>query len=84
MVSLDQTILNRSRQQAVAPIQPSHISNEELQIIQHTLPSWLTEIEAKCASKWKVNVVFVKYETFSCLRYSWRNSACEKWIKTII
>ncbi|CAF1147249.1 unnamed protein product [Adineta steineri] len=49
-VSLDQTISNRSRQHPVVPIQPSHISNDELQFVQNTLPSWLTEIEAKCAT----------------------------------
>lgn len=43
----DQTAVNRLRQQ---PIQPSHVSPEELQFIQNTLPTWLTEIEAKCAN----------------------------------
>ena len=39
------TAISRNR----VPIQPSHISTEELQFIQNTLPTWLTEIEAKCA-----------------------------------
>ena len=43
----DQMTTNRTRQQS---IQPSHISSEELQFIQNTLPTWLTEVEAKCAS----------------------------------
>ncbi len=47
---IDQTITNRIRQQPSVPIQPSHISPEELQFIQNTLPTWLTEVEAKCAS----------------------------------
>ena len=49
--SIDQTTSIRPRQHSIVPIQPSHISNEELQFIQNTLPSWLTEIEAKCLSK---------------------------------
>ncbi|CAF4592979.1 unnamed protein product, partial [Rotaria magnacalcarata] len=32
------------------PIQPSHISPEELQFIQNSLPIWLTDVEAKCAN----------------------------------
>jgi hypothetical protein len=47
---IDQTITNRIRQQPSVPIQPSHISPEELQFIQNTLPTWLTEVEAKCAN----------------------------------
>ncbi|CAF3719635.1 unnamed protein product [Rotaria sordida] len=50
-VSFDQTTTsNRSRQNSIIPIQRSHLSNEELQFIQNTLPTWLTEIEAKCAN----------------------------------
>jgi hypothetical protein len=48
---IDQTASNRIRQHPVVPIQPSHISAEELQFIQNTLPTWLTEVEAKCSSK---------------------------------
>jgi len=51
---IDQTTTNRFRQHAVVPIQPSRISPDELQFIQNTLPTWLTEIEAKCASKYKI------------------------------
>ena len=39
----------RPRNQAIVPIHPSHISLEELQLIQNTLPTWLTEIEGQCA-----------------------------------
>ncbi|CAF1020451.1 unnamed protein product [Adineta ricciae] len=48
-VTLDQNTTSRSRQHSTVPIQPSHISSEELQFIQNTLPTWLTEVEAKCA-----------------------------------
>ncbi|CAF3297407.1 unnamed protein product [Rotaria socialis] len=48
--SFDQATLNRSRQHTTIPIQASHVSSEELQFIQNTLPAWLTEIEAKCAN----------------------------------
>ena len=44
---------NRVRSQSSVPIQPTHISPEELQFIQNTLPTWLTEVEAKCASKYR-------------------------------
>jgi len=40
--------INHSQQ---IPIQPPHISTEELHLIQNTLPTWLNEIEAKCSSK---------------------------------
>ena len=50
-ISLDSTTSNRPRQAPVMPIQISNISNDELQFIQNTLPTWLTEIEAKCTSK---------------------------------
>ncbi|CAF3727151.1 unnamed protein product [Rotaria sp. Silwood1] len=49
-VSFDQATSPRSRQHSVMPIQRSHLSNEEFQFIQNTLPTWLTEIEAKCAN----------------------------------
>jgi hypothetical protein len=52
---IDQTTTNRIRQQPSVPIQPSHISSEELQFIQNTLPTWLTEVEAKCASKHQIS-----------------------------
>ncbi len=55
-ISLDQTTTNRVRQHPTVPIQPSHISPEELQFIQNTLPTWLTEVEAKCASKENIPV----------------------------
>lgn len=45
------TTTNRVRSQSSVPIHPAHISPEELQFIQNTLPTWLTEVEAKCASK---------------------------------
>ncbi|CAF3634590.1 unnamed protein product [Rotaria sordida] len=48
--SPDQTTPNRVRQHTQVPIQPSHISPEELQFIQNALPIWLTEVEAKCAN----------------------------------
>jgi len=48
---LTDSTLNRSQQHPIVPIQPSHISNEELHFIQSTLPTWLTEIEIKCSSK---------------------------------
>jgi hypothetical protein len=51
---LDPTTINRVRQHSTAPIQPSRISPEELQFIQNTLPTWLTEVEAKCASKYNI------------------------------
>ncbi|CAF4644275.1 unnamed protein product, partial [Rotaria magnacalcarata] len=28
----------------------SHVTSDERQFIQNTLPTWLTEIEAKCAN----------------------------------
>jgi hypothetical protein len=43
---------NRSRVHPIIPIHPSHISSDELQFIQNTLPTWLTEIEGKCSSKY--------------------------------
>ncbi|CAF3325058.1 unnamed protein product [Rotaria socialis] len=49
-ISVDQTTANRVRQHPPVPIQPSHISPEELQFIQNSLPVWLTEVEAKCAN----------------------------------
>ena len=68
---------NRARQQTVVPIQPSHISPEELQFIQNTLPTWLTEVEAKCASK---NLISTEnlIETTISFRYSRGNSTIEK------
>lgn len=48
--SLD-SMSNRLRTQTFVPIQPSEISANELQMIQNTLPTWLTEIELKCSSK---------------------------------
>ena len=39
----------RHRNPPVVPIHPSRISPEELQFIQNTLPTWLTEIEGQCA-----------------------------------
>ena len=47
----DQAASMRARPAATAPIRPSHVSNMDLQFIQNTLPTWLTEIEAKCARK---------------------------------
>ncbi|CAF3670140.1 unnamed protein product [Adineta steineri] len=49
-ISIDQNTTNRVRQHPIVPVQPSHISPEELQFIQNTLPTWLTEVEAKCAN----------------------------------
>ncbi len=46
---MDINLVDPTTNRARVPIQPSHISTEELQFIQNTLPTWLTEIEAKCA-----------------------------------
>lgn len=43
----NETISNRSQQQI---LHPSHISDEDLHIIQNTLPTWLTDIETKCSN----------------------------------
>lgn len=51
--SNDQTLSNRSRQNSAMSIQIPNISNEEFQFIQTALPTWLTEVEAKCASTYK-------------------------------
>ncbi|CAF3845140.1 unnamed protein product [Rotaria magnacalcarata] len=48
--SFDQATLNRLRQHTTIPIQASHVTSDERQFIQNTLPTWLTEIEAKCAN----------------------------------
>ena len=48
-MSSDFNVSVRPRNQPVVPIHPSHISPEELQFIQNTLPTWLTEIEGRCA-----------------------------------
>lgn len=41
----------RPRTTPTVSIRPSQISDDDLQIIQNTLPTWLTEIEGKCARK---------------------------------
>jgi hypothetical protein len=50
------------------PIQPSHISPEELQFIQNTLPTWLTEVEAKCASKCNFLLISVDFYFYLDIR----------------
>ena len=50
LVVSDQVPHNRVRTHPSVPIQPSSVTPEELQFIQNTLPTWLTEIEATCAS----------------------------------
>lgn len=43
------TSTTRPRATPMVSLRPSQISDDELQIIQNTLPTWLTEIEAKCS-----------------------------------
>lgn len=68
------------------PIRPSHISDEELQFIQNTLPTWLTEVEAKCACKFIRLVIDCDFAILfhRSPRSSWRNSSCSPRIETIV